>query len=120
MNPYDHPQWQKKRLQIMNRDGFRCARCGNDQIKLNVHHRRYEWGKALWEVDDEDLVTLCQPCHESIHGIRPASSAVNIREIIANFSESRHEYMRLIAGKWVCECGCGLTMTDEDFKKGHP
>lgn len=34
---------------------------------LNVHHKRYVNGRELWEYDDEDLITLCQYCHQHLH-----------------------------------------------------
>ncbi len=58
------PRWQRKRLLILERDGWRCRNfgCGDSTTTLHVHHRRYT-GKP-WEAPDEDLVTLCEPCHE--------------------------------------------------------
>lgn len=35
---YRHANWQKLRLWVMDRDGFRCRNCGNDQEELHVHH----------------------------------------------------------------------------------
>lgn len=58
------PRWQKRRLEIMNRDGFACRRCGSKTETLNVHHLVYRNGCDPWEYDDDDLMTLCEPCHE--------------------------------------------------------
>lgn len=58
------PRWQKKRLSVMNRDGFACRCCGDIQTTLNVHHLKYK--NNPWEVDDADLLTLCKHCHELI------------------------------------------------------
>jgi len=58
------PRWQRKRLEVMQRDEFRCAECGNHVKTLNVHHIRYRRGKKPWEYDDGDLVTLCEDCHK--------------------------------------------------------
>ena len=57
------PKWQKKRLEVMNRDGFKCRFCGNDQDTLNVHHLKYVGNP--WEVDNDYLITLCEKCHEN-------------------------------------------------------
>jgi hypothetical protein len=62
--PYKHPLWQRKRLDIMKRDGFRCVACDNDQITLHVHHKSYH-GMA-WESPDDQLQTLCEPCHSKL------------------------------------------------------
>ena len=61
------PRWQKKRLEILNRDKFRCKRCYDETSTLNVHHLRYEYNKEPWEYDDECLTTLCDECHQYEH-----------------------------------------------------
>lgn len=61
-----NPQWQKKRLKIMERDNFCCVNCGDDRTTLNVHHKKYITGKKPWEYKDEDLITLCITCHSII------------------------------------------------------
>jgi hypothetical protein len=65
MSTYDgklkDPRWQKRRLEIFQRDGWRCGRCDNSEQTLHVHHRWYE-GEP-WEAPDEALVTLCEDCH---------------------------------------------------------
>jgi hypothetical protein len=58
------PRWQKKRLEIMNRDGFACTKCGHTEKTLNVHHRWYVRGRKPWEYESKQLTTLCEPCHE--------------------------------------------------------
>lgn len=60
------PQWQKKRLEIMQRDDFSCDQCGDDQNILNVHHKQYIEGRTPWDYPNEDLITLCEPCHSLI------------------------------------------------------
>jgi len=61
------PRWQKKRLEILQRDKFTCQSCGNKESTLNVHHRTYISGKMLWEYDNDDLITYCDNCHSQIH-----------------------------------------------------
>jgi hypothetical protein len=70
------PRWQKKRLEIMSRDGFRCRLCGDAETTLNVHHLRYARGAAPWEYPERSLVTVCEPCHESLHGMAYGESYV--------------------------------------------
>jgi ribosomal protein S27AE len=57
------PRWQKKRLEIFNRDRFACVRCGDDKSMLSVHHFRYIPGREPWEYCDDMLTTLCPECH---------------------------------------------------------
>jgi hypothetical protein len=58
------PRWQKKRLEIMQRDGFACTLCQDERATLNVHHCYYEQDRDPWDYPDTSLLTLCQPCHE--------------------------------------------------------
>lgn len=58
------PRWQKKRLEIMQRDEFSCQICHSKVDTLNVHHRHYIVGREPWDYPSELLVTLCQPCHK--------------------------------------------------------
>jgi hypothetical protein len=60
------PRWQRKRLEIMQRDNWRCQRCNREDTTLNVHHRYYLKGRAAWEYESEVLITVCEPCHESV------------------------------------------------------
>lgn len=58
------PRWQKKRLEVMQRDGFICQHCLSEDKPLQVHHLVYEKDKKPWEYADEDLITLCEECHQ--------------------------------------------------------
>lgn len=59
------PRWQKKRLEIMQRDGFRCQHCLSEDKELQVHHLVYDKDKKPWEYENCELVTLCNECHEN-------------------------------------------------------
>lgn len=59
-----HPKWQKKRLEILDRDNFVCQICGDTETTIHVHHRYYKNGKKPWEYDNRALVALCENCHE--------------------------------------------------------
>ena len=60
------PKWQKKRLEIMQRDGFVCQHCGDDETTLHIHHLRYDFSIKPWEYNNDDLVTLCEHCHNRV------------------------------------------------------
>lgn len=66
---YLDPRWQKIRLKIMERDGFACKVCGEKTATLHVHHLKYEKGKKIWDVNDDDLETLCEKCHKNIEDL---------------------------------------------------
>lgn len=57
------PQWQRKRLEILSRDEFKCRHCMDGDSTLDVHHCFYSKGKLPWEYDNSYLVTLCRDCH---------------------------------------------------------
>jgi hypothetical protein len=63
-----HPKWQKKRLEILDRDGFKCQLCMNENEQLVVHHKKYVKGKEPWDYDADHLITLCKSCHDKHHG----------------------------------------------------
>ena len=58
------PRWQKKRLEIFERDGWRCKICGSEDDTLNVHHLTYRKGFDPWEINNGLLMTVCSKCHE--------------------------------------------------------
>jgi hypothetical protein len=60
------PQWQRKRLEVMQAAGFACAECGDTTTTLNVHHTYYAKGRKPWEYELDELRCLCEPCHELI------------------------------------------------------
>jgi hypothetical protein len=62
------PRWQKKRLEILQRDNFKCRICNDTESELQVHHLSY--ANDPWEIDNWYLVTLCKDCHahESKYG----------------------------------------------------
>jgi len=61
------PEWQRKRLEIMQRDNFTCIDCDDSESTLNVHHRYYVKGRMPWDYPDFCLITLCSSCHEIQH-----------------------------------------------------
>ena len=65
---YKHPNWQRKRLEILERDRFACRMCLNKDSQLHVHHLKYDKTKFIWQIHEMYLVTLCEMCHEKEHG----------------------------------------------------
>lgn len=77
------PRWQKKRLEIMERDGFACRECGDKASTLNVHHGYYARGRSPWEYPDEHLKTLCEDCHRKYESAREVILADLVQMSIA-------------------------------------
>lgn len=66
-------EWKQIAQMVKERDGHKCVICGSTE-NLNAHHIGYE-GDCL---DENDIVTLCNRCHECLHdGIKTMSEAVS-------------------------------------------
>lgn len=57
------PRWQKKRLQVLDRDDFKCTLCGDKKETLHVHHKSYHKSGNPWDTELENLSSLCATCH---------------------------------------------------------
>ena len=57
------PRWQKKRLEIFERDGWYCVYCMYNTSMLSVHHIFYN-KKDPWDHDNDAMVTVCEECHK--------------------------------------------------------
>ena len=64
------PRWQKKRLEVLERDGWKCYVCQDNETTLHVHHKYYSNGDP-WDVPNTALVTLCAVCHEDETNLMP-------------------------------------------------
>lgn len=62
-----HPNWQRKRMEILQRDDFSCKLCCDKDSTLHVHHKQYAKGRMAWEYPNDELVTLCAECHDTMH-----------------------------------------------------
>ena len=60
----DPLSYEKLRVQVLRRDGWRCQFCGTAS-NLHVHHRQFRSHSG----DDleENLITLCPGCHKAVH-----------------------------------------------------
>ena len=61
------PEWQKRRLDMLNKFEFHCSVCGDNETSLHVHHKRYVKGRKPWEYEDFELAVLCEGCHSYAH-----------------------------------------------------
>ena len=65
------PRWQKKRLEIMQRDEFSCQICKSKEKTLHIHHIAYEFGVEPWDYEDINFKTLCETCHKDEEFCKP-------------------------------------------------
>jgi hypothetical protein len=92
---YKDPRWQKKRLQIMERDEFTCCSCQAEHIPLNVHHKvPYRKNTKPWEYKDDELITICEDCHKKITNIRRECNELVARE--TNIVEFALDYLDVL------------------------
>lgn len=101
------PRWQRKRLEIMQRDNWACVHCGDSTSELNVHHNRYITGHLPWEYADEHLTTLCKFCHENHHS---SSSAQSVP--LVSFLDRRSDPIKGVAINWTDESEDGFCLFD--------
>jgi hypothetical protein len=57
------PRWQKKRLEILERDKWTCKGCNDTETTLHVHHTIYHPNIEPWDYPEKQLITLCEDCH---------------------------------------------------------
>lgn len=68
------PRWDVIREEVLERDAYTCQRCGVDggtgDRDLEVHNAAVLESPSLDSIDR--LVTVCRPCHATLHGDDPA------------------------------------------------
>lgn len=84
------PRWQKKRLEIMNRDSFTCQVCYSETDTLNVHHLVYFKNTEPWDYINDHLVTLCENCHKT-------ESSININKAMADLMICKQSLIYILA-----------------------
>lgn len=65
--PYDRylltGHWRRARAHAIKLSDGRCTICQNDR-NLHVHHLDY---RSLWNERYNDVVVLCEVCHDNLH-----------------------------------------------------
>jgi len=102
------PRWQKKRLEIMDRDEFTCMHCGDSKSTLHVHHLKYT--SEPWNIEDKYLITLCDNCHQQMHiygnidivnrGVLNVYDFINLDPMLIKASVS---YIENHKGEWIIQ-----------------
>lgn len=97
------PRWQKKRLEIFQRDLWMCAVCHDTQSTLAVHHRLYLPNRLPWDYPDNLLITLCESCHVREGAERTDVERHLIEILRANFlypevAEMAHAFDNMLPG----------------------
>jgi len=101
---YKNPKWQRKRLEILERDQWKCCACLDAESTLHVHHIAYD-GQP-WEVDDSLMQTLCESCH-GVFGEHPK----------AGVGWSRQSGRQVLHVWWCPACACQkFWKSSQDYK----
>lgn len=90
------PRWQRKRLEILQRDDWACVRCGDKTKTLHVHHKRYKNNCEPWEYGEHDLEVLCEICHGD-HHVALKELPICITQIICGELPGPNELSHLLA-----------------------
>ena len=66
-NGWGYPSnWKEVAARVRTLDDYRCTACSRDDRILDVHHIVYVYHFGTHR--QENLATLCRPCHEAEHG----------------------------------------------------
>jgi hypothetical protein len=94
------PRWQKRRLEILQRDNFECQGCKEKTKTLHVHHWYYETDRDYWDYPDSALSTFCEDCHEHLterdrlfrDGNLPKQRIAHLTRLLCDNIEDLHKY----------------------------
>lgn len=92
------PRWQRRRLEILERDGWTCQHCDSKDKTLHVHHKWYDGDP--WESQDQALETLCEDCHQDETECRGESEKLLL--------QSLREHLNWYELDWLAEAFEGM------------
>jgi 5-methylcytosine-specific restriction endonuclease McrA len=85
------PEWKERRNARLDYDNHKCRICGKKA--WIVHHLTYE---RIFNEDPDDLASLCQSCHETVHAWQKKTKQRRLPSInelfdfvVANFGTRR-------------------------------
>jgi len=79
-----HPNWQRRRLEMLEHARFECTNCGDTETTLHVHHKQYIKGRMAWQYSNAELEVLCEKCHAIEHLL-----AADLKDLLANVSTAQ-------------------------------
>jgi 5-methylcytosine-specific restriction endonuclease McrA len=68
----DSESYAMLREKVLRRDGWKCQCCGV-MSNLEIHHQQFR--SQSGEDREENLITLCAPCHDIIHSKHKVQNA---------------------------------------------
>lgn len=95
---YKHPEWQKKRLESLEKAEWCCQKCYSSENELHVHHRRYIKGRKVWEYSTNELIVLCEQCHKETHEVQD-----ELKELMASLHPEAIRDVNMIVSGYAIE-----------------
>ncbi|HEU4566288.1 MAG TPA: FAD-dependent thymidylate synthase [Gemmatimonadaceae bacterium] len=59
---------EKLRASVLERDGYRCRRCGIGAVPLTMHHILPIWARPDLAGELSNIAAVCRPCHLTLNG----------------------------------------------------
>lgn len=101
------PRWQKKRLEVLQRDDFTCKLCGDKTQTLHIHHHLYEKGYEPWDYPLSILETYCHYCHAVVEFFKKHDPEVLVCKtslIVTHGDNSKSFYLVCMHKSSACLC----------------
>lgn len=67
LKKYDMPEWKAFSTTIRRERQNACQCCKRSDKPTHVHHPFYKPGAEPWQYSKEEVVLLCDNCHEELH-----------------------------------------------------
>lgn len=80
---YKTAAWRKKRVEILQRDNFECQMCKERGLQTQaqtVHHIVHLRDDKSLALEDSNLISLCNACHNEVHPEKLKKFTSNIHE----------------------------------------
>ena len=80
---YKSKAWERKRAAILRRDGYQCQRCkryGRQRPATMVHHIKHYDECPELALDNNNLISLCNDCHNAEHPEKVAEANRNRKQ----------------------------------------
>lgn len=103
------PRWQKKRLEVFNRDNFTCKMCGDNETSLCIHHLKYSGNP--WETENDFLITLCDKCHTVVEMSK--NEFITIKDI--DITKTKYDTQTVIIYRCVNKIGIVIWDNNDDI-----
>lgn len=98
MSFYKSTAWKSKRRNILRRDDYRCQECkryGKSITATTVHHIEPLKDKPELRLEGNNLISLCNKCHEGMHNRDTNTlTPLGVEWVRRKNSGRRKEYIR--------------------------